>query len=115
MGKGSGYIINCLAALTSPLEWYWSEKDKSLFYIPPEGLNVQTSKIEVRHRLWGLDLRERMGIVVEGINFRAASIRMDDAINCEIRKCEVLYPSPWSAYKTSDYGGRVDGTCGVSG
>ena len=113
MGKGHGYIMNCLAALTSPMEWYWSEKDESLYFIPPEGFDKQITNVEVRHRLWGLDLRERMGIVVEGIHFKAASIRMDDAINCEIRKCEVLYPSPWSAYKTSDYGGRVDATCGV--
>jgi hypothetical protein len=113
MGLGSGYIINCLAALSSPLEWYWSETDKRLYFIPPQDLEMQSASVEVRHRLWGLDLRERTNIVVEGLFFKAASIRMDDAVQCDIRMCDVLFPSPWSGYKTSDYGGRVDGTCGV--
>jgi len=113
MGKGSGYIINCLAALTSPMEWYWSENGKSLYFIPPGEFNSQTDQIELRHRLWGLDLRQRKNIVIEGLQFKAASIRMDDAVGCEVRQCEVLYPSPWTAHKATDYGGRVDASCGV--
>ena len=113
MGKGHGYIINCLAALTSPMEWYWSERDKSLYFIPPKDFNGQTDQIELRHRLWGLDLRQRKHIVVEGLHFKAASIRMDDAIGCDVRKCDVLYASPWTAHKATDYGGRVDASCGV--
>ncbi|MFC1762462.1 hypothetical protein ACFL6U_10330 [Planctomycetota bacterium] len=113
MGKGTGYIINCLAALTSPMEWYWSEKDKRLYFIPPKDFNSQRDQIELRYRLWGLDLRKRKNIVVEGLHFKAASIRMDDAVGCEVRNCEVLYGSPWTAHKATDYGGRLDASCGV--
>ena len=111
MGAGKGYIINCLSVLDALEEWYWSPDDKRLYFYPPD--MDENSTIEVRHRLWGLDLRECNNIVVEGLHFRAASIRMDDATGCEVRNCEVLYGSPWTAYTATDYGGRVDASCGV--
>jgi len=113
MGAGKGYIINCLAALDAPQEWYWSPEDKRLYFYPPTASASEKPVVEVRHRLWGLDLRECKSIVVEGLHFKAASIRMDDAVGCEVRQCEVLYPSPWTAYTATDYGGRVDASCGV--
>jgi hypothetical protein len=113
MGVGTGYIINCLAALDAPEEWYWSPSEKRLYFCKPEASAQAESLIELRHRLWGLDLRERSNIVVERLHFKAASIRMDDAVDCEVRHCEVLYGSPWSAFKSSDYGGRLDASCGV--
>ncbi|MCP5537943.1 MAG: right-handed parallel beta-helix repeat-containing protein [Akkermansiaceae bacterium] len=113
MGTGRGYIINSLAALDAPEEWFWSPDKKRLYFHPPKTSTTDKSTIEIRHRLWGLDLRERKHIVVEGLHFKAASIRMDDAVGCEVRKCVVLYPSPWTAFTATDYGGRVDASCGV--
>ena len=113
MGAGNGYIINCLAVLDAPAEWFWSPDDKHLYFYPPTETANGKSVVEVRHRLWGLDLRERKNIVVERLHFKAASIRMDDAVGCEVRQCEVLYASPWTAFKSTDYGGRVDASCGV--
>jgi len=111
MGAGKGYIINCLSVLDAQEEWFWSPDEQRLYFYPPT--LAEKSVVELRHRLWGLDLRECKNIVVEGLHFKAASIRMDDAIGCEVRECEVLYASPWTAYKATDYGGRVDGSCGV--
>lgn len=113
MGVGKGYIINCLAVLDAPQEWFWSPDEERLYFYPPQAITAKKPIVELRHRLWGLDLRERQNIVVEGLHFKAASIRMDDAVGCEVRHCEVLYASPWTAFKATDYGGRVDASCGV--
>ena len=113
MGAGKGYVINCLAVLDAPEEWFWNADDQRLYFYPPTAPAAGKPVVEARRRLWGLDLRQRKNIVVEGLHFKAASIRMDDAIGCEVRQCEVLYASPWTAFKATDYGGRVDASCGV--
>ncbi|MDF7826520.1 Ig-like domain-containing protein [Pontiellaceae bacterium B12227] len=112
-GSGSGYIINCLNVLDAVEEWYWSAEDELLYFYPPAEVAESNAVVEVRHRLWGLDLRNRTDVVVEGLRFQAASVRLDDAVGCEVNHCEILYMAPWSPLGETDYGGRLAASCGV--
>jgi len=114
VGKGCGYIINCLHALTIPSQWYWG--DGQLYFYPPAGTAPAQSTVEARTRLWGFDMSGRANIVVEKIAFQAASLLLDNSTHCEVRDCSVMFPAPWSDYDMNegcDYGGKEDGSCGV--
>jgi len=129
VGAGSGYVINHLRALDSAMEWY-SANDGTLYFFPPSGINLSTTPVDVRTRLWGVDLSNRTGITLEGLHLFAASVLMKDSVSCVMRCCEVEYPAPWSNYYHgvpavttgsganqgtggSNYGGYEDGSSGV--
>ncbi len=114
IGPGRGYIINHLNALDFAGEWYWDAA--TLYYYPEGGVNLENDAVEARFRLLGFVLDFRSNVVLENIQFHAASISMANAINSRIDSCTVRYPAPWSDYSYPtghDYGGRVDGTCGL--
>lgn len=122
VGPGRGYIINHLRALDSVKEWYWEKSSGTLYLYPPHERTIASTKVEARIRLWGLDVSGRRGIVVKGIHFLAASVKMEDSQQCLLSECRIEYPSPWANHVYGnraegtaghDYGGVIDGTCGV--
>ncbi|WP_309005849.1 LamG-like jellyroll fold domain-containing protein [Pelagicoccus sp. SDUM812005] len=129
VGAGKGYVINHLRALDAPTEWY-SADDGTFYLYPPNGVDLNTVQVDVRTRLWGMDLSGRSGVTIEGIHFFASSVLMDESQNCVMRDCHVEYPAPWSNYYHgvpgpgfgaseeagtggSNYGGKEDGSSGV--
>ncbi len=113
-GPGRGYIINHLNALDSPGEWYWD--NGQLYLYPKAGMNLATAAVETRSRLVGFYLDGCIDVVLENINFHAATLYMDQTTTCRIDSCSFRYPGPWSlhSYPTGhDYGGTLDGTVGL--
>lgn len=122
VGCGKGYIINHLRALDHATEWYWGDESKILYIYPPAGKVLDNTRVEVRTRSWGMDLSGLSNVVVEGVNFFAASVKMENACSCQLKRCRIKYPSYWSnhVYGTvenntigHDYGGVIDGSTGV--
>jgi hypothetical protein len=123
IGDGGGYIIDHLNTLTSAKEWHW--QDGTLYLYPPGGGDLDGKVVEARTRLWAFDCSGKSGVTIKGINFLAASIRMDGADNGMIDGCTFRYVSPWGNHYYSlgpvggepsgDYqvGGMVDGTSGI--
>ncbi|WPJ97026.1 right-handed parallel beta-helix repeat-containing protein [Coraliomargarita algicola] len=121
VGDGKGYIINHLRALDVPSEWY-SADDGTFYLYPPAGVDLASTAVDVRTRIWGADLSQRSGITLEGLHFFASSVIMDASQNCVLRECHVEYPAPWSDYYHKgiddlywgqDYGAKEDGSTGV--
>jgi len=117
IGDGVGYIINHLNALSISTEWYWDADSDTLYCYPPTGTSLAESSVEARVRLWGADLSGAENVRVEGIDFFASSIKMEESQSCTISNCRVKYPAPWTDefYGTTnhDYGDVIDGSTGI--
>ena len=116
VGPGVGYIINTLRGLDSETEWYWDVDTETLYLVPKSGADLNTSVVEARTRLWGMDLSGRTGVVVEGLVFMAASVKMEESQHCKLLACRVQHPAPFTGYQYEegqDYGGMTDGSTGV--
>jgi hypothetical protein len=113
VGKGHGFIINCLNALGAPKEWHWQEGQ--LYLCPPQSDDPKGHKVEARTRLYVFEAKGISGLKLKGLNLKAGSILIDDSKNCSIDGCTIRYPGPWSDYNYGhDFGGIKDGTYGVA-
>lgn len=100
-GKGYGFITNHLEALDSPGEWHWDESKGVLYLRPPCGVNMEKQNkkhkhtIEARVRRWGFKLENCSEITVNGLHFKAASVKLQDSTDCKIEKCSFRYLVPF--------------------
>ncbi|NOU36797.1 MAG: LamG domain-containing protein [Kiritimatiellaceae bacterium] len=87
VGLGQGMILFHTNALDSAGEWYWDAGSKKLsLYGGNPGTNVQ-----VRVRALGMKLDKCKNVTVQGLNFRAASVKLVGTTNCSLLDCSVLY------------------------
>lgn len=89
--EGFGYmLIDHIAAISTPGEWFYDEESKHLYLYPPQGINPAEAEVEVsvyrKHmeppawasssaqpeleRSYGISLRQGRGIEVRGVNFK---------------------------------------------
>lgn len=113
VGKGHGFIMNCLNALDAPKEWHW--QDGQLYFFPPQSADPSNLNAEARTRLYVFEARGISGFVLKGMTIKAGSILLDACKDCLIDSCSVRYAGPWSDYNYHhDFGGTNDGTYGVT-
>lgn len=90
-GNGRGFVSGVRAAFDQEGEWFYEAP--WLYLRPPGGKNPATLNVEVTRRRWGIDLSGRSYICVKGIQFRAASVNLDNAHHNEIDRCRFRLPS----------------------
>ena len=111
LGDGYGYLIGHLQALDTETEWHL--QDDTLYLYPPKGTDMNTALIEARSRTLGLDLSGRTGITIQGINFKAAGVKMDASVNCVLDRCTFRYASSFSAFHEHAWGDYKNGDGGL--
>ncbi|MFC1652306.1 right-handed parallel beta-helix repeat-containing protein [Planctomycetota bacterium] len=111
LGDGYGYLIGHMQALDAETEWHL--ENDTLYLYPPAGTDMKTALLEARSRTLGLDLSSRTGITVEGINFKAAGVKMDASVNCVLDRCTFRYASSFSAYHEHAWGDYKNGDGGI--
>ncbi len=111
LGKGIGYLIGHLNALDAEKEWHW--QDDTLYLYPPSGTDMSDALVETRTRVFGFDLTGRTGVTLQGLHFKAASLTMENAVNCTIDTCTFRYASSFTGYATNPWGDYKNGDGGV--
>jgi hypothetical protein len=111
LGEGYGYLIGHMLALDAETEWHL--QDDTLYLYPPGGTDMGTAVIEARSRTLGLDLSGRTGITIEGINFKATGVKMEESLNCVLDRCTFRYASGFSAFHENAWGDYKNGDGGI--
>jgi hypothetical protein len=88
----NGILIGPRGLLDS--EGEWSYKNNRLSLWAPRGRNPGTLLVETLSRDYGFNLQQRNYIIVGGITFFGTSLNLDQAANCIIDNCRVLYHCP---------------------
>lgn len=91
--KGKAFVCDHKALLDAQYEWFYASQN--IFVIPPEKRNPNDLTIEARVRMVGMNLSNKSYINVKGIHFKAGNLVMQNANNCKVEKCSVLYPRPF--------------------
>ncbi|MCC7493170.1 MAG: carbohydrate-binding protein [Fimbriimonadaceae bacterium] len=87
--EGRGMVVGHLHALDAPGEWHW--QDNTLHLIPRDGKLPQ--QVEAKRRQLAMDLSGRSHLVVQGLRFKAASLRLADSSFCTFERCHLSYLS----------------------
>lgn len=111
LGEGYGYLIGHMNALDTETEWHL--EDDVLYFYPPKGTDMDKVQIEARSRTLGLDLSGRKGIGIQGIHFKAAGVKMENAENCVLSQCSIRYASSFSGYNEHAWGDYKNGDGGI--
>ena len=91
--KDYGYFLdNKLEFMTEPGEWYYDEKDSTLYLIPPEGNAEKKAHIEVCIYDTGIRINNSSHLVIEDLRFEkffiAGILGESGSSNIKIDRCE---------------------------
>ncbi len=91
------FVENIFEELNAPREWFLDEKKSTLYYYPPEGLDLANAKVEavrLRHLIEfrGTDKNAVRWVALKGFTFRHASRTFMD-------NKEPLLRSDWTTYR----------------
>jgi hypothetical protein len=89
---GRGMIVGHLHALDTPGEWHW--QDGTLYLMTRDDSPPQA--IEAKRRALAFDLSGREHIRIEGLTIRGASLRLEDAADCTVDRCDLAYISHYA-------------------
>jgi hypothetical protein len=108
------FVENIFEELDTVNEWYYDRKTKTLYYYPPEGLDLTTAKIEtpqIAHlfEFNGSEKNPVTNVIIEGLTltqtlrtfmqnkepllrsdwtiYRGGAVLYDGAVNCAIKNC----------------------------
>jgi hypothetical protein len=87
---GSTILIGPVGLLDSEGEWAF--KNSMLYLWAPRGRDPGPRLVEAKSRDYGFNLQQRSYTTVKGITFIATSLFLDQANNCVLDSCTVLYP-----------------------
>lgn len=76
-----------------PGEWY-IEND-SLFFLPEEGMDMDSTRIEIQVRERVLVLNNTSGVKINGINFIAGNVDMQNTVGATIESSSLRYLHPF--------------------
>ncbi len=113
IGQGRGYIFH-LNALSREGEWY--AQDGYLYFWQPNGGVPAEGSVEIQTRKYTITAEGQRGVVIDGINIRLASIKLDKVNDCEVRNCSFrdvcgwLYQKGYGMSYTHSGGSFVNGT-----
>jgi hypothetical protein len=92
--EGRGMIVGHMHALDQPGEWVW--QDNTLYLIAKQ--DGEPTNVEAKARQLAFDLSGQEHIRIEGLNIKAASVRMQDSAWCTFERCNLSYISHFTKH-----------------
>ncbi len=87
------YLFGKLEALDVETEWFQDQTTGMLYLFAPGGVDPSTLEVSYKVRDYAIRAKGQHDLEVRGINFFAATFRLDDCNDCVVEGCELLYPS----------------------
>ncbi|MBU2912601.1 T9SS type A sorting domain-containing protein [Reichenbachiella agariperforans] len=97
---GEFILMNTLAALDAPGEWYVDNDSKKAYFMAPDKASLVDDTVYVRQRVTAIDLDNRQNITIDGIKILGANVTFNGAQNCILKNGEIL----WGNYSTGAVG-----------
>jgi hypothetical protein len=91
LSKGEGYVTGAKKYLDHAREWYVDRNQGKIYFMPPQGTDVNTIKVYLKDHDVAIDLKDRKHIEIEGINTLMGTVRMEKSEDCTVRACNLLY------------------------
>ena len=91
------FVENIFEELDAPGEWYLNEKQNTLFYYPPENVNLDTAKIEIVRLRHLIELQGTEDDPVKHIRFKNITFRHTARTFMDNK--EPLLRSDWTTYR----------------
>ena len=90
-GDGAFYIAGAKILLDAPGEWHIDKANKTLSLILPSGKSLETCIIEMKKRLWTVDLSECSNVQIINIDMIGAPVNLNNATGCTITDCNIRH------------------------
>ena len=87
--KNEFYLMNKLAALDVPGEWYYESTNSTLYFQAPGNVTPDAGLAEVRQRTTAINLNSRSYVDIIGINCFGANIDLTSANSCHLQDLRV--------------------------
>lgn len=97
------YLVGELDYLDSPGEWVLDTANHLLYFYPPAGKNPNSTPVEIKQRVWGIDADENSSyLTVDGLTFWGTAFRFgrnqrNCSSNISLLNNQVLHAS-WTEY-----------------
>ena len=80
------FLEGKLDLIDSPGEWFFDNKNDTLYFMPPEGVNPSVENIRAKTEAYGFSFYDSDRITLENIDFFATTFRFDNCDNCTEKK-----------------------------
>ena len=87
------FLEGKLGLLDSPGEWFFDNKNDTLYFMPPEGVNPSEANIRVKTQAYGFSSQDGNRILLENIDFFGTTFKFENCDNCTVSGSHLLYPS----------------------
>jgi len=87
------FLEGKLELIDSPGEWFFDNKNNTLYFLPPEGLNLSEANIRAKTQAYGFSSDNADKVTLENIDFFANTFRFNKCNNCTVDGSHLLYPS----------------------
>jgi hypothetical protein len=91
------YVENIFEELDAPNEWYFDKKESTLYFYPPEGLDLANSKITVSQAEHLIELRGSVNNPVKNVHVQG--ITFTQTKQTFMKTKEPLLRSDWTIYR----------------
>ena len=107
-GAAKGYILH-LNALSREGEWW--HQNGTLYFWQPGGGAPDNVSVEAQVREEAFSIVNRSGVVLDGIDIKAATLTLNNSTACRLENCSFEYVQPYM--KPSGYGSDYNTVGGV--
>ena len=87
------FLEGKLELIDSPGEWFFDNTNNTLYFLPPEGLNLSEANIRAKTQAYGFSSDNADEVTLENIDFFANTFRFNKCNNCTVDGSHLLYPS----------------------
>ena len=87
------YLFGVLAALDAEREWYFDPEKHELYFYAPGGVNPNTLHVRYKTLDYGLKVKDKQHVHVEGIDFFGCTFLFEDCDDCSIADANLKYPT----------------------
>ncbi|MEN7550442.1 PDZ domain-containing protein [Rapidithrix thailandica] len=95
--KNYRMVENIREELDSPGEWYFDQEEKTVYFWPPEGLDLTSAKTEVSHLKQLINIKGSRDNPVKGVSI--SGIVFEQSQRTLFEKYEPLLRSDWMVYR----------------
>jgi len=90
---GNRFFVVARGALDAPGEWWHDLEAGRLLFLPPPGIDPAAGEVRVKARGAALLGSGISDLVLEGLEFHACNLRLEEARRVTVRGCRFLFPA----------------------
>lgn len=91
-GQGH-YFIEGKQCLDAPNEWWYDHESGMVYVIPPQGRQIDQIEFRGKHATYVVEMEDCADLVMNGIDFFGATVKMDRCQNITVRDAHFKFPA----------------------